>query len=61
MWRMLKPLTAKATVEATQVFGTNKADWLPAVLAKVAEDQLPVEYGGTIVYDKPVYVPDPKM
>ncbi|XP_057372735.1 SEC14-like protein 2 [Daphnia carinata] len=45
---MAKPFLHESDVPKIKIFGTNKNEWLPALLEEIDADQLPAHYGGTM-------------
>lgn len=46
---MIKPLLNPTSVSSIKVFGSNRDEWVPALLEEIDADQLPVYYGGTML------------
>lgn len=49
---MVKPFLHQITLEKISVFGFDKKEWSAALLKEIDADQLPVQYGGTMIGSK---------
>ena len=46
MFNLIRSTVRQATVDKIRVFGTNRDEWVKALLEEIDPDQLPVHYGG---------------
>lgn len=45
---VIKPFMSEVTLEKFRVYGTDRNEWVAALLEDIPPDQLPVHYGGTM-------------
>ena len=48
MYNMMKPFLHQATIEKMRIFGSNREEWIAAILEEVDADQVPAFYGGSL-------------
>ena len=51
LFNIVKPFINKNTVSKIFFYGTNKEEWIQALLEEIDSDQLPAYYGGSLTDD----------
>jgi CRAL/TRIO domain len=49
VFSMFKPFMTQSTIDKFRIFGTDKDEWIKALLEDIDRDQLPKHWGGTMI------------